>query len=360
MLRFPLPLPFTRPVAFSLAIALVQACLLVASGGTASAQFEIGAGSRSDGIRSGDGPREERGGIGRDIGTGIGIGIEIGRTIDQSASKPTDGRVSTKSKPNGPKRYGRKDDKKDDKKDGKTGKGDDKKDDKKKDPGQVAVVTSIDDCLMIIEYPPGQIAAPDGATNTDLKGSAAALKASLKGTSSEQTITKDNTINDALKKFTEGGKCCKRIQLFGHGYQDGSLTVPYATSSDTESDKAYHLGGDGMSKKLGKDAFNDFTKGIKDALCKDPKSGKPAKDAEVRIHSCWSADNVKQDHPIAEELSKTGVTTWGYQGVAKFPYTAPEEDDSKREYSPPTPEGAGEYKKLDAVAEDKSTATEKK
>src|SRR5260370_40387426 len=108
MLRFPLPLPFTRPVAFSLAIALVQACLLVASGGTASAQFEIGAGSRSDGIRSGDGPREERGGIGRDIGTGIRIGIELGRTIDQSASKPTDGRVSTKSKPNGPKRYGRK------------------------------------------------------------------------------------------------------------------------------------------------------------------------------------------------------------------------------------------------------------
>src|SRR5260370_33716047 len=138
MLRFPLPLPFTRPVAFSLAIALVQACLLVASGGTASAQFEIGAGSRSDGIRPGDGPREERGGIGRDIGTGIGIGIEIGRTIDQSVSKPTDGRVSTKSKPNGPKRYGGKDDKKGDKKDGRNGKGDDKNDEKRECPGTVA------------------------------------------------------------------------------------------------------------------------------------------------------------------------------------------------------------------------------
>lgn len=336
-------LPSSRPVALFVAALLVQAALAVGPWAAARAQFGIDIGG---GSRSGDRAREDHD-RGREIGTGIGIGIELGREIERSASKPADTTVSTKRRSDQPRRYGRKDDntkKKDG--DGKTRKGDDKKDDGKN------LATAIDDCLLIIEYPPAQVAAPDGATNTDLKGSAAALKASLKGTSAEETINKDNTIGDALKKLTQGKKCCKRILIFGHGYQDGSLMVPYPASSDTEGDKAYHLGGSGMSKKLGQDAFSAFAKSVKDALCKDPKSGKVANDSEVRIHACWSADNVNQDHPVAEELSKTGVTTWGYQGVVKFPYTAPEEDDSKREYSPPTPENAGEYKKIDAVQTD--------
>jgi hypothetical protein len=210
-------------------------------------------------------------------------------------------------------------------------------------------MTAIDDCFLIIAYPPGQIDAPDGATNTDLKGSAQALKASLKGSNSEQTISKDNTIPDALKKLTAGNKCCKRIMFFGHGYQDGSLTVPYPTYQGGEGDKAYHLGGDALKQGAGGDAFKAFAKQVKDALCKDGKSGKLADGAEVRFHSCWSANNVTQDHSIGEELSKTGIPTWGYQDVVKFPYTAPEGDDTKREYSPPEPKEAGEFKKLDGT-----------
>jgi hypothetical protein len=330
------------PFAFRLlpALLLIQTCLTLGPWTPAQAQFDIGIGSRG-----GDRVHEDRGSdrdrnIGTGVGVGIGLGLAVGRAIEQ------DSNVSTKGNPTEPKRYGRKDGNDKKKKDdgGKTAKADDKKtDDKKKDTGQA--MTAIDDCFLIIEYPPGQIDAPDGATNTDLKGSAQALKASLKGSNSEQTITKDNTIPDALKKLTEGNKCCKRIMFFGHGYQDGSLTVPYPTYQGGEGDKAYHLGGDALKQGAGGDAFKAFSKQVKDALCKD-KSGKLVDGAEVRFHSCWSANNVTQDHSIGEELSKTGIPTWGYQDVVKFPYTAPENDDSKREYSPPEPKEAGEFKQL--------------
>ena len=321
------------------ALLLVQACLTFGPPTPAYAQLDIGIGSRD-----GDRVHEDRGGErDRNIGVGIGIGIGIGRAIEQNST------VSTKGNPGEPKRYGRKDgnDKKKKDGDGKTAKSDDKKtDDKKtddrktddrKDTGQA--MTAVDDCLLIIEYPPGQIDAPDGATNTDLKGSAQALKASLKGSNAEQTITKDITIPDALKKLTEGNKCCKRIMFFGHGYQDGSLTVPYPTYQGGEGDKAYHLGGDALKQGAGGDAFKAFAKQVKDALCKDPKNGKLADGAEVRFHSCWSANNVSQDHSIGEELSKTGIPTWGYQDVVKFPYTAPENDDFETGISPSRTEG---------------------
>lgn len=327
---------------------LIQICLSLGSWGTANAQLDIGIGAHgSDRVHDDRGSDRDR-----NIGAGIGIGIELGRAIEQNSN------VSTKGNPPEPKRYGRKDGNDKKKKDGdnKTAKTDDKKtddkktddkkDEKKKDTGQA--MTAIDDCLVIIAYPPGQIDAPDGATNTDLKGSAQALKASLKGSTAEQTVSKDNTIPDALKNLTEGNKCCKRIMFFGHGYQDGSLTVPYPTYQGGEGDKAYHLGGDALQQGKGGDAFKAFAKQVKDALCKD-KGGKLADGAEVRFHSCWSANNVSKDHSIGEELSKTGIPTWGYQDVVKFPYTAPEDDDSKREYSPPEPKEAGEFKKLDGA-----------
>lgn len=336
--------PFPFVFRLLLALLLAQTCLTFGPPTSAYAQLDIGIGPRG-----GDRVHEDRGGErDRNIGVGIGIGIELGRTIEQNST------VSTKGNPSASKRYGRKDGNDKKKKDGdaKTAKTDDKKtDDKKaddkKDAGQA--MTAVDDCFLIIEYPPGQIDAPDGATNTDLKGSGQALKASLKGSSAEQTITKDNTIPDALKKLTAGNKCCKRIMFFGHGYQDGSLTVPYPTYEGGEGDKAYHLGGDALKQSAGGDAFKAFAKQVKDALCKDPKSGKLADGSEVRFHSCWSANNVSQDHSIGEELSKTGIPTWGYQDVAKFPYTAPENDDSKREYGPPEPKGTGEFKKLEGV-----------
>jgi hypothetical protein len=337
--------PFKFALRLFLVVLSIETCLTFGPWSSVRAQFDVGVGVRSGG---GDRIRDDRGSErDRNIGVGIGIGIEVGRTIEQNSSKG----------PPPEKKYGRKDgnDKKKKEGDGKVAKPDDKKtddkkpDDKKDDKKPAQAATSVDDCLLIIEYPPGQIAAPDGATNTDLKGSAAALKASLKGSTAEQTITKDNKIGDALKKLTAGGKCCKRILIFGHGYEDGSLTVPYPTYEGGEGDKAYHVAGDGLKQGPGQDAFAAFAKDIKDALCKDPKSGKPAKDSEVRIHACWSANNVSQDHSIGEELSKKGITTWGYQDVVKFPYTAPEGDDSKREYSPPEPKQAGEYKKLDAV-----------
>ncbi|MBR1088255.1 hypothetical protein JQ621_12345 [Bradyrhizobium manausense] len=332
--------PFPFVFRLLAALLLVQTCLTLGPCAPAHAQLDIGIGSRG-----GDRVHEDRGSErDRNIGAGIGIGIELGRAIEQNSN------VSTKGNPSEPKRYGRKDGNDKKKKDGdnKTAKTDDKKtDDKKKDTGQA--MTAIDDCFLIIEYPPGQIDAPDGATNTDLKGSAQALKASLKGSNSEQTVTKDNKIPDALKKLTEGNKCCKRIMFFGHGYQDGSLTVPYPTYEGGDGDKPYHLGGDALQQGAGGDAFKAFAKQVKDALCKDAKNGKPVDGAEVRFHSCWSANNVTQDHSIGEELSKTGITTWGYQDVVKFPYTAPEDDDSKREYRPPESKETGEFKKLDGA-----------
>lgn len=332
--------PFPFALRLFLAVISIEAGLTFGPGTSANAQLDIGVGARggSDRIREDRGSERDR-----NIGVGIGIGIEVGRAIEQN---------STKGNPAEPKKYGRKEgpDKKK-KDDGKVAKPDDKKTDDKKpdDKKPPQATTSVDDCYMIIEYPDGFIEAEDGATNTDLKGSAQALKASLKGTNATETITKENTIAKALKKFTEGNKCCKRIVIFGHGYKDGSLTVPYKTYEGGEGDKPYHVGGDALKQTEGQKAFDGFAKDIKDALCKDPKSGKPAKDSEVRIHACWSADNVNKDHSIAEEMSKKGITTWGYQDVVKFPYTAPEGDDSKREYSPPEPQQAGEYKKLDAV-----------
>jgi len=107
-----------------------------------------------------------------------------------------------------------------------------------------------------------------------------------------------------------------------------------------------------MSKGPGQDAFKDFAKSLKDTLCKDPKSGKVAKDAEVRMHSCWSGDNVNQDHSVGEELSKAGITSWGYQGVCTFPYSTAEGDDKIREYKPPEEASKGEFKKFDAPKEE--------
>ena len=339
--------PFAPRFGLLLGFILIQTCLVLGPWTPARAQLDvgIGVGSRGGGERDHDIGRE------RERNRNIGIGIEIGRAIDQNATVPA------KGAPSEPKKYGRKDDNKKKKDgDGKTARTDDKKtddkktDDKKDDKKKPAQdVATVDDCLMIIQYAADEEIAPDGATNTDIKGSTQALKASLKGTNDEQTITKENKIQDALKKLTAGNKCCKRIMIFGHGYEDGSLKLPYPTYEGGEGDKPKHLGGAAMQLVDGKKAFKDFSEQIKSALCKDPKSGKLADGAEVRIHACWSADTNRQDHPISEELSKTGVTSWGYKDVVRFPYSAPEGKPDEREYSPPRPNEPGEFQKLDGA-----------
>jgi hypothetical protein len=335
--------PFALRFKLLLPLFLIQGCLTLGPWSSAQAQLDIGIGG---GSRGGDRDRDigREHDRGRDVRTGIGIGIEIGRTIEQNST----------TSPKGPppeKKYGRKDGN-NKKKDGdnKTARTDDKKtddkktDDKKPDDKNVA---TVDDCLMIIQYGDDDEIPADGATNTDLKGSAMAVKASLKGTHDEQTVTSEQKIDDALKKLTEDGKkCCKRIMIFGHGYKDGSLKVPYPTYEGGDGDKAKHVGGDSLQQTDGQKAFQTFSDRIKKALCKDPKSQKLADGAEVRIHACWSADNVNQDHSIAEELSKKGITSSGYKDVVRFPYSTPEGKPDERTYSPPTPDQAGQFQTL--------------
>jgi hypothetical protein len=208
--------------------------------------------------------------------------------------------------------------------------------------------------IIVIQYEPGTT-YPDGATNTDFSGSAAALQAKLKaggGTVDMKTVSKHKKLNDVLTELASGGKaCCKRIRIFGHGYgSDGALQLPYAAWDDDETpDKPFHLGGSGLAKADGQKAFDAFIAALKSALC-PVKPGDP-NTAQVTFDSCWSGDPGKES-PIAKEVAKNGIKTTGYAGQVKFPYTAPKDDDTNRTYGPPEPEHAGESNTFDSPKSD--------
>lgn len=271
---------------------------------TAVAEVRERDGIRRDELRRDGGRREGSGrDVGRQIGVVIAIGV-IGTAISEAARRPRDeampsGRPRQVTKPRRAAKKG----------------------DKKKPP--VVAVAPIDDCLVIIQYDPGQIPTPEedptSAQNPDLKASADIVKKGLPGAQSGTVASKGGEhLDDILKGFKKDNKCCTKIKFFGHGTKKGALLLPHKAGSTRE------LGGSGISETQGpkedRDALASFKKLIKDTLCADPKpKGKYSAPTspQVKFNACHSA-NQDADVPIAEELSKAGIRTEGFTGVCNF------------------------------------------
>jgi hypothetical protein len=240
----------------------------------------------------------------------------------------------------------------------KPGGGEKKKDGPKEggggNPGQPMV--AIDDCIVIIQYDPGQIPTreqdPTSAQNEDFDASAKLFK----GAHIEHVTSKAGEhLDDILKKFKAQG-CCTRIQIFGHGTPTGQLQLPYTISTPTARNPADRLGGK-QRENMDKDernAWDGFTNGLKTALCQDPKATpkkpKPAANTKVKINACYSSTE-NGGTPIASELSFAGLNTSGWTGVCDFndgaaPVMPQGHDDSKeKNHDAKEPEPKDEPKK---------------
>jgi hypothetical protein len=206
----------------------------------------------------------------------------------------------------------------------------------KKDEKPVAMAPH--DCLVVIRYSKGQIPTPEedptSATNEDLAASAALVKKGLGDTAEIGTVDETNKLEDILAKLSQSGKkCCTRMQFFGHGKNDGSLQLPYSQWTDPPDEASNRLSGDANAQKVpAQKAFKSFTDALKKALCPKDKTAKGPRRPQVAFNSCHSG-RPDSDHPIAEEVSKAGITTTGNTGVCNF-------TDPDNENKPAKPEPA--------------------
>src|SRR5262245_20689635 len=205
-------------------------------------------------------------------------------------------------------------------------------------------------CVIYMKYDPDKGDKEHGvAFNADIKASAEAEAGAIGGASVIEVNNKV-TLADALASFTEKGKkCCKRIEILGHGQHNGSLDLPYENKSKEElSDAekkeagATSLGGSYADKTavggIAKAWLSKFVKDVKAALCPEIEDAKDKPTAT--FHSCWSAG--KDGGPsIAQQVAdhtdskgkNDGVPTKGYTGTGQFP----QEEGKKDGGQPPRP-----------------------
>ena len=169
------------------------------------------------------------------------------------------------------------------------------------------------------------------ANNSEIAASAAALE--VKNRKDEPTIDsttvkvdKDHNFSSAFNALTENKKCCKKIDIVGHGRSDGALELPYdnpgappvaAGATERELIGAKSLGGMPASTSPGGKWLKKFVeelvgdKKIKGALCPPP-----AKSTSVTFHGCWTG---KPGFNIAQQVALLGgIQTEGYVEIATF------------------------------------------
>ena len=187
-------------------------------------------------------------------------------------------------------------------------------------------------CIIYMEYEGALgVGSKTIASNSDIVGSAVALAKKLPGdASSTQMVKLDHTltIDEALQRFSEPAngkrtKCCKRIDIVGHGSSLGELELPHKHSADHPEQMGVdkiggsHADDPDANPKLPRSkeqiALKEFIASLKAAACPDPV---------VHFQACYSA--IPGSSGIAKEVANFGgMTTTGYTGQCDFPHEEP-------------------------------------
>lgn len=206
-------------------------------------------------------------------------------------------------------------------------------------------------CIIYMQYDP-DLGSEERKTafNKDIKASAKALAEKTGGLLSE--VNKKNTFAGVFQGIIKEKKCCKKIDIVGHGNPDGSLQLPYdnpgaqkLSYDDKKNAGANTLGGPKAKTAQGSKWLAHFVATIKGqkgkkksdvippVLCPDPEKGVVEDKPTVTFNTCWAG---KADDGIAEQVAKEGVQTEGWTGSCKFPV------DEKTGKGEPPRAGTGE------------------
>jgi hypothetical protein len=181
-------------------------------------------------------------------------------------------------------------------------------------------------CIVYMEYegPTGE-GSDDIASNTDIKASAVALSRKLPGEAPMQKVDHHTSIDAALRSFLEPkadgkrSKCCKRIDILGHGSSLGELEVPRVHPDDAPDRAGIDkIGGSqaddadraGKYPKQEQTRLLEFIASLNAAACPKPT---------VHFQACYTIQGGSSG--IATEVATFGgMTTTGYKQQVGFPH----------------------------------------
>jgi hypothetical protein len=287
--------------------------------------------------------RTEVGRSDRPAGIGVGTAVGIGTAIifDQLSRNPQQAETSRarirKEDRALPRRAARKEDKK-----------------KKEPAAKVPAAVTETDCYVYFQYDTDALPGSRSAKNADLKGTAEAMagSGSLPGQIAQIDRKSGKTADLAktIEAFAQGKKCCKKLDIMGHGSANGSMNLPYAMQPVKLKGGAVDKPALGTEERLGgpdaqagyhRDRLEEFVKAADRVLCKGDQR-------PITFHTCWSA---APGFNIAEQVEAIGrkmkITTGGYTGVCDFnTETAPDDETKVIKHLPPTPTAGTEFKKF--------------